>query len=102
MAQVFGQYMEWDRVQQAALDVDEKAINEFDLGFTFAETATSIKLGVRPERRVRLGEEQELPNCPVGHGVRMSKKELAELEAQEEADEFENYTVIVLAYLLAA
>jgi hypothetical protein len=32
----------------------------------------------------------------------MSKKELAELEAQEEADEFENYTVIVLAYLLAA
>ena len=87
----FGQYMEDEVVALAALDSDETAINQYDLGFTFARTATEIKLGVSTRKGWATRDFEPGALSPVAgvKATRMSARELAWLEAQEEAEDQE-------------
>jgi hypothetical protein len=94
MSSTFGQYLENRNVVIAALDVDENAINEFDIGETSAFTATEVRTGKlarkswEPGWRVP-GEDELVEYTPVAgiKGSRMTARELRELEAMEAAED---------------
>lgn len=82
----FGRYMERHDVQEAALDADHKAINVYDTGSTHA-LAKSECDGLGRLNTLTWREEEFEPKPFLSFGVRMSKQELARLEAEEEAED---------------
>lgn len=86
MASTFGRFIESDAAVNAEWDADPKAVNQFDVGWTHARTATEIRGGVArlPTHPDDLPEHT--PRLAVGAAVRMSPVELALLEAREARD----------------